>query len=103
MPTTNPNSQWDYQQQQLRILYTAEAITLGWAPEPRSMSNAVIAERSSHLAPLAVYYVVFEHASVFVVSWQALPELLYIFIFSFLTHFQLWDPKSYCKSLSCII
>lgn len=86
-----PNSRRDYQQRHLYILYTAKAITLGRAPEPCSMSNAVIAQRSSHLAPLAVCYLVLQHASVFAVSCQTLTELQYISILSI--------SPLYCKFL----
>lgn len=78
-----PDSRRDYRQRHRHILYTVDAITLGRAPEPCSMSNAVIAQRSSHLAPLAVCYLLFEHASMFVVSCQALTEPLYTALFFF--------------------
>lgn len=77
-----PNSRRDYQQRYLHILYASKAITLGREPEPCSMSNTVIAQRFSHLTSLAVCCLVFEHASMFVVSCQALNKLLCIFIFS---------------------
>lgn len=68
-----PNSRWDYQQRHLH-----KAITLGRAPEPCNMSNAVIAQRSSHLAPLAACYRVWACLLCCDKSWQGCYTSLFL-------------------------